>query len=419
MLQSNDPNEKIQGYLKMQQMIGPGYKREAAYYMSPDYQNQRKLQSGTQQAAQGQVDDQIALRTAQSEDTSKMTPEQKSAHEEKIYSLQTRLSGTDKGAEQSAQVRGMQSGLKAAGLSDEEIKKVISSHYGGAGMRGSSIQQKYADAVQEAIDKGQDPTNYPAAVELAKAIKAEHPPAERAVTLKTPDGKQVAGKVDHEGNLLLADNKPAPAGTMLYQQPNYASIAPQLQESKTVDLIGPDGIAHKMGWNPDTRDYDRDMGISSSGAYGHEMEQAGAVTRAGDDLIKDIKANKKALAGAKLGTLQAWVEKHGLNTPFVDDPELARLQAKIATFAALQPAMHGFRSRSAMESFETIIGGLQKDPDNMIASIEGIMGTAGAINPTFGKDKTSPDGGRGGKRKRNPSPPVDPNDPLGILPKNK
>src|SRR6202142_1848363 len=48
MLQSNDPNEKIQGYLIIQQKVGPGYKREAAYYMSPEYQKSRQLATGEQ-----------------------------------------------------------------------------------------------------------------------------------------------------------------------------------------------------------------------------------------------------------------------------------------------------------------------------------------------------------------------------------
>ena len=106
------------------------------------------------------------------------------------------------------------------------------------------------------------------------------------------------------------------------------------------------------------------------------------------------------------------VKKHGINAPYVGDPVLAHLQSELKTFAALQPAMHGFRSRSAQEAFENIIGDVQKNPEATIASIQGILGTAKAINPTLGGDTST----QTPKKKRNPSQPVvDPNDPGDIL----
>ena len=404
MAQSQDPQEKAKGLYQIWSRIGPDYKIDERYLTGSQYQQQQKIAQGQRTLQQGQTDDQIALRQAEMEDTSKMKPEEKEAHDQKVYALKSRLSGVDKEMEESAQVRGMKSGLKAAGLDDEAIKKVISAHYGGVGMRGSTIQQKYADAVQEAIDKGQDPTTYPPAVELAQSISAEHPSASRAVTLQLPDGKKTAGKVDHEGNLLLEDGTKAPEGSMLYQQPNYAS---QMAGTKTINVIDDTGIPRIMGWNPQTKQYDIPQGVSAAGAYGHEMEQAGAVTRGGQALIADINANKE-----KLGTLLAWVKKHGINAPYVGDPVLAHLQSELKTFAALQPAMHGFRSRSAQEAFENIIGDVQKNPEATIASIQGILGTAKAINPTLGGDTST----QTPKKKRNPSQPVvDPNDPGDIL----
>jgi hypothetical protein len=220
----------------------------------------------------------------------------------------------------------------------------------------------------------------------AKSTKTEKPQTFKAVTVQLPNGQKAPGKVDQEGNLLTAEGAPAPKGTMLYQQPNYGQL---VLPTKTQTVIGRDGLPTIMGWNAQTQAYDRPMGTSATGAYGHEMAQAGAVERGGEQLIGDIQANKD-----KLGTLGAWVNKHGLNTP-IADPDLAGLQSELKTFAALQPAMHGFRSRSAQEAFENIIGDLQKNPDATIASIRGILKTAGAINPNMnnGAESGSPPAG--------------------------
>jgi len=404
MLTSPDPKEKVKGIFLMTSHATPWYRIAGRYYASPEYKRAKQNAAGEQQLA--------GITTASKLDVATLEKAEREGtinadDKKKLDAYRNQATAGEEGKE-SAQVRGMRSGLKAAGLDDDTIKKVITSHYGGAGMRGTSVQQKYADAVQDAVDNGRDPATDPAAQQLAKAIAAEHPPAERAATLKLPDGKQAAGKVSHEGDLLLADGSKAPAGTMLYQQPNYASVIGQVQETKTQTVIDDRGIPTIMRWNPITRNYDIPVGSSASGAYGHEEVQAGAVSRAGGDLIKDIQANRE-----QLGTLAAWVKKHGINTP-IGDPKLAGLQSELKTFAALQPAMHGFRSRSAQEAFENIIGDLQKNPDATIASIQGIMKTAGAINPNLGKGGAGDTGGDSAKRKRNPSKPADPNDPLGI-----
>ena len=81
-----------------------------------------------------------------------------------------------------------------------------------------------------------------------------------------------------------------------------------------------------------------------------------------------------------LGTLGAWVQSHGLNTP-IADPKLAGIQTQLKSFADLNPAMHGSRGGAAMKHFEDLIGGLQKNPDASIAGIQGILRTAHNINP--------------------------------------
>jgi hypothetical protein len=148
--------------------------------------------------------------------------------------------------------------------------------------------------------------------------------------------------------------------------PNYAQVLPEKLETQTKELVGPDGIAHQYGWNPKTRAYDVDMGVSGAGQQGSRLFASGVSKTAGETLIHDIQNNKK-----DLGTVEAWVKKHGLDTP-IAEPVLARLQSELASFAALQPAQHGFRATSAMEAFEKIIGGLQKNPDATIESIRGI-----------------------------------------------
>lgn len=160
--------------------------------------------------------------------------------------------------------------------------------------------------------------------------------------------------------------------------------------TRTVNLMDPEtGLPTVFQYDPDTKTYSKQVGTSATGAYGHEMAQAGAVERAGAGLIEDINKHRN-----DLGTISAWVQKYGLNTP-IANPELANLQAELTTFAALQPAMHGFRARSALEAFNNVIGGLQQDPDATIAAIQGILKTAGYINPTKGEPK-SPKGATGG-----------------------
>jgi hypothetical protein len=216
-------------------------------------------------------------------------------------------------------------------------------------------------------------------LETTQKPQPDKPDKDKYATLQLPNGQKAPGKEDAQGNLLLADGTPAPKGTITYQQPNYGQL---VLPTKTQTMLV-NGIPTVMGWNEQTQKYDVPQGQSATGAYGHEEAQAGAVARGGEQLISDIQANK-----SRLGTLSSWVEKYGLDTP-IADPQLAGLQAELSTFAALQPAMHGFRSKSAQEAFQKIIGEVQKNPDATIASIRGILKTAGAINPQLsGAGKT-------------------------------
>jgi len=167
--------------------------------------------------------------------------------------------------------------------------------------------------------------------------------------------------------------------------PTYAQVAPSL---RTIDIIDPTtGLptVETLGG--------RQLGISATGAYGHEMAQAGAVGRAGADLEQQLSdpANREIL-----GKLSSYIKQGTLGTPLADQ-QAAYLSSQLKTFAALQPAMHGFRARSSQEAFEKIVGGLAQDPDATIASIRGILKTASAINPNVsggGKGAAPPKGAK-------------------------
>lgn len=158
--------------------------------------------------------------------------------------------------------------------------------------------------------------------------------------------------------------------------PNYGQM---ILPTKTATFIGPNGKPIEYQWNSKTQTYDKPLGMSASNAYGHEAAQAGAVMRAGDDLISSVQSNKKLM-----GNPEAIIKSAVLGTPW-SDPATAGLRAQIATFAALQPSMHGFRGQDALRQFVSILGGIPNNPDALVAAIRGIQRTAGAINPDLNK----------------------------------
>lgn len=156
--------------------------------------------------------------------------------------------------------------------------------------------------------------------------------------------------------------------------PNYGQL---VLPTRTATFIGKDGLPKLYQWDPATQAYDKPVGMSASNAYGHEAGQAGAVYRAGNDLIGEIAADKDLM-----GNPQAIIKSALLNTPW-SDPKTARLRSAIATFAALQPSMHGFKGNDALRQFEKILGGIPNNPDALIAAIQGIQETAHAVNPNL------------------------------------
>ncbi len=155
--------------------------------------------------------------------------------------------------------------------------------------------------------------------------------------------------------------------------PTYAQVAPDL---RTVTIIDPDTqlpMVRTLGGKVE--------GVSGTGAYAHQMEQAGAVNRMGEHVIQSFEANRD-----KVGTLLAWIKKYGINTP-IGDPILSEMQAELFSLSSMSPALHQFRAVTAQEAAENILGGLQKNPNATIAAIRVISETtAKAINPNIKTD---------------------------------
>lgn len=193
------------------------------------------------------------------------------------------------------------------------------------------------------------------------------------ITAIGPDGKSHIFGWDENTKKFSQDLGVAP--------PNYAQVIGPItelrQRTQTKTMFGPDGKPHDYSWNPETQKFDIDQGFSTAGQAGSREAQANIIGHAGNNLVQDIQAHKQ-----DLGTLTAWYKQHTLDVPYIGDPKLAELDAELRSFAALQPAMHGFRSTNALQAFEKIIGGLAKNPDATIGSINGILKTAGVMGTT-------------------------------------
>jgi len=242
--------------------------------------------------------------------------------------------------------------LKPGTDKPENLDREAYDYYVGQGMTPAKARQQ---VLQDAADaKAKDP----AAPKENKAVSGMvgGQPAWGVQTDK--------GWVDPQTQKSIPNFKPAP---------NYAQVAPGL---KTVDILDETtGLPTVKTLGGKT------IGVSGTGAYGHEAAQAGAVSRAGADLISEINAHKN-----KLGNPHAIIQSALLGTPWAD-PETAGLRAQIGTFAALQPSMHGFKGMNAVQQFEKILGGIPNNPDALIAAIQAIQKTAGAINPSLAGPK--------------------------------
>jgi hypothetical protein len=112
--------------------------------------------------------------------------------------------------------------------------------------------------------------------------------------------------------------------------------------------------------------------------------QGGAIIEAGNTLKSEI--DKHA---GKLGNLGSYWTQYTNGTP-IADPEVSGLMARIASYAALQPALHGFRGQQALAQFEKIIGGVPKNPEALKSAIDAIDDTAAIVQRTGSRRGVNP-----------------------------
>jgi hypothetical protein len=107
-------------------------------------------------------------------------------------------------------------------------------------------------------------------------------------------------------------------------------------------------------------------GVTAQG----KASQGRAVVESATDLKDFIDKNKGAF-----GNIDQYWQQYMNGTP-IADPTASKAMAKIASFAALQPALHGFKSHDAMREFAKMIGGIPKNPEALKAAIDGLVESA-------------------------------------------
>lgn len=155
--------------------------------------------------------------------------------------------------------------------------------------------------------------------------------------------------------------------------PNYAQVLPEVLATKTTEMLGDDGVMHRYQFDPKTNTYSEDIGAAPTGTAAHQIFQGSAIENLAPQIIADINANREIL-----GNLSSYYKQWLAGTP-VSDPRAAQLMTELMSFAAMQPALHAFRSTNALQAFEKIVGELSKNPDSTIATINGLLKTPEAF----------------------------------------
>lgn len=286
-----------------------------------------------------------------------------------------------------------------ADIADTESQTSLRDAQAEAARRGKpdkpeNLQQAYADTVQDAINRGVDPNSDPKSSQIADSIqriqKEPKPPAQ-----KTPnDFEQFYAQYTRDNNLpdnaksrLDARKAWEGAGQKPTPEPgNYQPVTdargntvgwvdPKSSNFKPVSSIP--GIGNAAGAPPGGA-----LPRKPTGQEESRLAQAEVITRAGNDLIGQITQNR-----AKIGNVKAIINSAFLGTP-MSDPVSAGIAAQLASFAALNPAMHGFKGTDALREFEKLVGKLPNNPDAMIAAIKGILRTASAFDPNAQQGKS-------------------------------
>jgi hypothetical protein len=98
--------------------------------------------------------------------------------------------------------------------------------------------------------------------------------------------------------------------------------------------------------------------------------QGKAIIESANHLKNQIDDNKELF-----GNLGSYWNQAVNGTP-ISNPKAAKMMSELQSFAALQPALHGFRSHDAMREFTRLIGGIPKNPEALKASIDGLVESA-------------------------------------------
>jgi hypothetical protein len=133
---------------------------------------------------------------------------------------------------------------------------------------------------------------------------------------------------------------------------------------------GEDGLPHVFQFNPASRQYEETGGLKLSGTASNQAFQGAAIQKLGSKIINDIQSNKELM-----GNLSSYATQYLNGTP-ISDPAAATLIADLESFSSTQPALHGFRSRTAQQAFSKILGGLANNPEATISTIEALSATA-------------------------------------------
>ena len=98
--------------------------------------------------------------------------------------------------------------------------------------------------------------------------------------------------------------------------------------------------------------------------------QGKAVVESANDMKKFIDANPETF-----GHIGNYMQQYINGTP-ISDPTASKAIAKLGSFAALQPGLHGFRSHEAMKEFSKMIGGIPKNGEALKSAIDGLVESA-------------------------------------------
>lgn len=104
-----------------------------------------------------------------------------------------------------------------------------------------------------------------------------------------------------------------------------------------------------------------------------KAKQAQVILQAGQELINDIKQHAD-----KFGWIKGRINNKVMNLGW-NDPVVAELYARLKSFGALQPALHGARGVAYMKEFQDAEGDLQRSPEDVIAAVQSLMDQAHAF----------------------------------------